>query len=209
MFLALFPVYSLAILGTHATTPAWWPMVRLDGLAGRPSATLVIGGFLLSNIPYFASGLYLLDMIPRRGGSAARGERRSGAGHSTYPLLGGLVLACGFVSSVYHGVQAVGPHHTAEALFYVDHGLAISSFFYFLTQCGLPSRKTLLLGTTGIALLAAPAGEAYAFLHSIWHLVSAGVTVSWANDRVERRKQFILSTCRERRAAMGKRRTPQ
>eukprot|EP00567_Pseudictyota_dubia_P001366 CAMPEP_0197464810 /NCGR_PEP_ID=MMETSP1175-20131217/64216_1 /TAXON_ID=1003142 /ORGANISM="Triceratium dubium, Strain CCMP147" /LENGTH=339 /DNA_ID=CAMNT_0043000805 /DNA_START=92 /DNA_END=1111 /DNA_ORIENTATION=- len=199
MSLALFPVYCLAVHGTHATTPSWWPMERLDGIAAQPSAALLIGGFLLSNLSYLISGLYLTGAISQRRRQGGEAKIGIGAGLSSQPLLGGLVLACGLVSLVYHTVQAIGPHHAVEALFYVDHGIAISSFFYFLVQCGLPSRKTLLIGTAGITLLAIPAGEAYAFLHSIWHFLSAGATVSWANDRVERRKQFIRSARRERK----------
>jgi len=98
------------------------------------------------------------------------------------PILGGSVLTAGTVSTVFHSVQALGPHSLAECLCFIDHGVAISSIFYFWFKCGRPSRRTWLLSLAGLATLSFT--EGYAWLHSVWHLLSASAAVVWARDGV-------------------------
>jgi len=114
------------------------------------------------------------------------------------PILGGLVLASGFVSLLYHSFQSLGNVGIAESLCFVDHGVAMTSFCYFLTRCGIPSLKTLAIGIPSMALLLFP-GDSYPVIHSLWHMASAGTTISWAFDGVEKRRKFISDTMQERK----------
>ena len=112
------------------------------------------------------------------------------------PLLGTLILLCGVCSCLYHGFQTIGPqyHQIAEAFYYIDHGFAMSSILYFLNLCGVPGKRTLALGTTGLVLLATGSirgAETYAFIHSFWHFFSAGASVSWAHDRLEKQRANV------------------
>ena len=175
MFLALVPPYCALVHRSSATTPSWWALVKLDSVQHSQFAALILGFFLLSNISYFISGIYLYlryhhFVLPGV-------EERD-------PLLGGSVLTAGTVSTVFHSVQAFGPHSVAESLCYIDHGIAISSILYFWCKCGPPSRTTWLLSILGLATLCL-SGPGYAWLHSVWHVLSSAAAVVWARDGLD------------------------
>lgn len=199
--LTVYPLFYFLAAGKPATSPAFWSMPVLSSLIHSPSAGVIITGFLLSNISYFLSGLYLLDLIPDvRWAIPSRRKltekKEMGPGFSENPLLGTLILLCGVCSCLYHTFQTIGPqyHSIAETFFYIDHGFAISSILYFLNLCGVPGKRTLALGTTGLVLLATGSirgAETYAFIHSFWHFFSAGASVSWAHDGLEKKRANV------------------
>ena len=190
--LTVYPLFYFLAAGKPATSPSFWSMPILSSLIHSPSAGVIITGFLLSNISYFLSGLYLLDLIPDiRWAIPSRRKlmekKVDEPGFSENPLLGTLILLCGVMSVLYHTFQTIGAqyHHIAETFYYIDHGFAISSILYFLNLCGVPGKRTLALGTTGLVLLATGSirgAETYAFIHSFWHFFSAGASLSWAHD---------------------------
>ena len=99
MILALIPPYFALFCRTVPTMPSFWPLVKLvdSVIAG------VIVMFLLSNIAYFVSGIYLflryhLSILPNETSEVAFRD----------PLLGGSVLTAGTVSTVFHSIQALG-----------------------------------------------------------------------------------------------------
>jgi hypothetical protein len=163
MFLALVPIYCALVKGTCARMPSWWQVFNMDHVLKAKSAAVVVGCFLFSNIAYFLSGTYLLNRFPfqRNGKSTAFKPTR-------FSMLGVWILAAGLVSTIFHSVQALGPYPVAEALCYVDHGVAISASFYFCDTCGLPSRRVCAIGLAGIAALVITE-PGYAWLHSTWH----------------------------------------
>lgn len=169
MIVALIPPYFLLVHRTFPTMPTCWSLVKLDSVTAG-----VLGMFLLSNIAYFASGIYLF----LRYHFAVPSETREVSFRD--PLLGASVLTAGAVSTVFHSVQALGPQSLAECLCFIDHGVAISSIFYFWFRCGRPSRRTWVLSLAGMATLSIT--EGYAWLHSAWHLLSASAAVVWARD---------------------------
>ena len=187
MSLALVPPYFYLIYKTHPSMPAFWPLVKLDSVFHSPYAAFILGVFLLSNIAYFVSGAYLYlryyHSVPSETSEMA--SRRD-------PLLGCSVLTAGTVSTVFHSVQALGPQSLAECLCYIDHGVAISSVFYFWYRCGRPNRNTWLLSLAGLATLSIT--EGYAWLHSAWHLLSASAAVVWARDGLGPRKTKPVTT---------------
>jgi hypothetical protein len=174
MFLALVPPYYALVHRTAATTPSWWSLVKLDSVLHSPHAAFILGFFLLSNIAYFISGIYLYHkyhhLVP--------------AVEARDPWLGVSVLTAGTISTVFHSVQALGPYSVAECLCYIDHGVAISSILYFWCKCGRPSRTTWLLSILGMATLCL-SGPGYAWLHSVWHFLSAAASVLWAQDGLD------------------------
>ena len=190
--LTVYPLFYFLAAGKPATSPSFWSMPILSSLIHSPSAGVIITGFLLSNLSYFLSGLYLLDLIPDvRWAIPSRRKlmekKVNEPGFSENPLLGTLILLCGVMSVLYHTFQTIGAqyHHIAETFYYIDHGFAISSILYFLNLCGVPGKRTLALGTTGLVLLATGSirgAETYAFIHSFWHFFSAGASLSWAHD---------------------------
>lgn len=193
--LTIYPLIYFLAAGKPVSPPSFWGMPVLTSLVHSPSAGLVIGGFLLSNISYFLSGLYLLDAIPRLDVRWAIPSKRKlmvkaeGPGFSENPLLGIMVILCGVCSVLYHTFQSFGPIHVAETFFYIDHGFAISSILYFLNLCGVPGKKTLAIGAAGLVMLATGSlrgAEAYAWIHSLWHFFSAGASVSWAHDGLKK-----------------------
>jgi len=191
MILFFVPMYA-ALTGDYARMPEFWPLVDVGFLKSMP---LFLAGFLGSNIFYFMSGLYLLNWTPiSSSGSSSNNlyeQKRISSNKSRSPMLGALVLSSGLVSTIYHTFQALGYTQLAESLCFMDHGLAITSGLYFFQKCGMPSLKTLSIGIPSIGLLAFPVVEAYPVLHSLWHLASAGTTVSWAFDGVERRNRSL------------------
>lgn len=181
LILTLIPPYFFLVLGEAPTTPSWWPLQQVfDDM--RPE---YIALFLLSNSAYYASSAVLFR------------DRRRGVPHPL--MLPWLTLVAGLASTVYHYYQSMGVTVAAEALAYVDHGIAISAGFYFLRKCGFPRLGTSVLGISGLSLFKFR-GDQYPASHSLWHIVSALTIISWANDLVAKRKKYIareLSSKRE------------
>lgn len=180
MTLALIPPFCVAFYQTHPTMPSFWPLVKLDSVVHSPYAAIILGTFLLSNVAYFISGAYLYlryhPLAPKHNEATSSSSVRD-------PLLGGAVLTAGTVSTLFHSVQALGPQSLAECLCFIDHGVAISSVLYFFRTCGWPSWRTWILSVAGIATLSIH--EGYAWLHSVWHLLSASAAIVWARDGLD------------------------
>lgn len=185
MFLALIPIYSAVVHQTSTATPSWWKLENIDSIFNSPYANLLVAAFLLSNIAYFISGIYLLNKFPRIG----EVEEEENSKSVSYPALGSIILTAGGVSTIFHAVQSLGSYAIAESLCYIDHAVAISSCFYFYRKCGAPSGKTLAVGLSGVTMLFIT-GPGYAFLHSAWHFFSAAAAVFWARDGLERRNSL-------------------
>jgi len=135
MLIILFPILS-AFNGTYAKMPSWWSFVHIDHLRNNKIGQLICTAFLLSNAFYFVSGLYLLNKVKLRNLSfnaktSIGSSKDASAYKARYPMLGWLVLCSGMISLLYHTFQALGPLPVAESLCFIDHGLAISSFFLF------------------------------------------------------------------------------
>lgn len=197
MLLILVPFICI-LNGSCAQMPSWWAMSNLKYLQSTKVGTLICIGFLSSNVFYFLSGLYLLNKKPLR---RNMDRRRSVVDTNGFdPMLGWLTLCCGGMSLIYHSFQAVGPINVAQSLCFVDHGLAISSACCFLDRCGFPSVKTWIIGLLSLSLLVI-SGDVYPIVHSLWHLGSAGASISWAADGVERRRKFIAESLKQRRSS--------
>lgn len=180
MLLALIPIYSALCLGTCAAMPEWWKVVNMENIRQSREAMLVIHGFLLSNIAYFASGIFLLARFP------VRSVRKRNAlfplvKPSEFSMLGVWILLAGGVSTVFHSVQALGSHTLSESLCYIDHAVAISAAFYFFKTCGFPSRRVWTIGVASLMALLF-SDPAYALIHSAWHFLSATTATLWALD---------------------------
>jgi hypothetical protein len=103
--------------------------------------------------------------------------------------LGGTVWASGVVSAIYHIFQSIDvSDYFAETLCFLDHGVAMSSVLYFIKVCGIPRLRTAMMGALSLVALK-PKGAAYAYTHSVWHFLSAAVTISWAHDGIQRHKR--------------------
>jgi hypothetical protein len=87
--------------------PGWWPLTSMDRIISSPSAQVIVTLFLSSNVFYLASGLYLLC----RFGPIRENAKSSLKG---YPLLGGMVLTAGAVSTIFHAYQALGSFSIAQ-----------------------------------------------------------------------------------------------
>ncbi|GAX09245.1 hypothetical protein FisN_17Lh288 [Fistulifera solaris] len=172
------------------STPPFWKMVQVDYIWECPDAALVIGAFLGSNLSYFLAGYRIMNELPPRRNRL----------FCPYGCLAFWIWAAGLVSTVFHAVQSMG-HATlpyAEALYYVDHGIAGAAVFYFYHICGLPNRNALALGVAGLLCLALPLRPGYAWLHSLWHILSAAAALMWTcQGKIARRKQ-LLSAVRDR-----------
>ena len=174
------PLYAFLVVNKPPTMPSWWPMKTVNIC---PLSTFL---FLASNIAYFASGFVLLM------------ERR--IFRKPHPrLLPELVFSSGTISAFYHAFQSCGSKIVAETLCYIDHGIAITTSFYFLQECGFPRIGTLALGIAGLVCLGFYPGNAYPTFHSIWHFISAAVIVRWANDSIVKRQKFISRELLRRR----------
>ena len=104
-------------------------------------------------------------------------------------FLGAWVLLAGLVSTIFHSVQTLGDYAIAEGWCYLDHGVAISAILYFFRICGRPNKIVWTLGGTGLVALSIPNG--YAWLHSVWHVLSAAAAVVWGlQQKAERREQL-------------------
>lgn len=188
MALAIVPVYSSLVWNVLPTMPHWWPLTRMDQLFTSPSWNLIVTVFLSSNLFYFASGAYLLGRFSLLSKTAYAGK----TGLKGFPMLGGLIMTAGAVSTTFHYFQALGSFRIAEALCYVDHAVAISSILYFWHRCGRPGLAASLMAAAGFATLAITQPLViYPYLHSAWHGLSAGAAVFWANDGVNRRLQMM------------------
>ena len=184
MLLAIVPIYSTVIQGTYASMPDWWQVVKMDVIRHSEDAVFVIGGFLLSNIAYFASGCMMLKWFPSR---KTHPRRPIGYRPTKFTMLGIWILLAGVVSTVFHSVQALGSYAVAESLCYVDHGVAISACLYYLKTCGWPSKRVWALGVPALASLVI-SYPCYAVLHSVWHFLSAAVATTWAVEGYRRQK---------------------
>ena len=174
MILALLPFYCLFFKGVCATMPDWWQVVKID----THNTPFSVGCFLFSNASYFLAGSYLLTRFPfQRKGKVYQPTR--------FSMLGVWILVAGLVSVIFHSVQTVGSYALAESLCYIDHGIAISSGFYYFDTCGFPSRCTLGLGLAGLAALVFTY-PGYVWLHSSWHLLSAAAATRWALEGHDR-----------------------
>ena len=100
--------------------------------------------------------------------------------------LGYWVLAAGIMSTIFHTVQACGNYRIAEALCYLDHGIAGTAICHFYNRCGTPSLRTILCGIIAFITLAFPITSihlpSYTTLHSLWHTLAAVTAVLWAYD---------------------------
>ena len=170
--LAAFPLYSAITTGSYACMPEWWPVVCLKGIFGS-FFWVVVSGFLLSNICYFASGAYLVKRF------ITSNDHQS---NKPFLLLGTWILLAGLISTIYHSVQAiVGVNNVLHTLAFIDHGVALTAGCYYLDTCGWPSKKVLTIGLSGIACLAVCYNaETYAILHALWHGLSAAAATTWA-----------------------------
>lgn len=94
------------------------------------------------------------------------------------------ILTSGLVSTIFHSFQAMSgsaeASALAEALCFVDHGVAGASVLYFWNVCGRPRRSTVVVGVAGLVALALPLRPGYAWLHSLWHFLSATAALLWA-----------------------------
>jgi hypothetical protein len=160
--------------------------------ADSTSTHSLMSAFLWSNVSYLLAGLYLLRRYPMMKSldSAVLRSSRASLLSPFAPLLAKYVpsrgtwlslwlLLSGFVSTLFHAVQAYGDYAVAEGWCYLDHGVAISATLYFLHYCKAPRRLTWVVGGLGVALLALPL-PGYLFLHSTWHVLSAGAATLWA-----------------------------
>lgn len=174
------------------STPQFWKMVQVDYILECPDATLVIGAFLGSNLSYFLAGYRIFCDLPSR--------RRNRLFVCPYGGLAGWIWAAGLISTIFHAVQSMGQASLsyAEALYYIDHGIAGAAVFYFYHICGLPNWHATGLGMAGLLCLALPLRPGYAWLHSLWHVLSAAAAWMWTcQGKVARRKQ-LLSAVRDR-----------
>jgi len=190
LILCLLPVFSLILFQRPLPTPDWWKMVSIPSICHSHgiTRTAVLTGFLGSNISYAVAGGILLRNFPTT-------KRRSL--FNKYNALGWWVLAAGLVSTVFHSFQALGNRHVAEALCYVDHGLAGSAVFYFWHVCGRPRGWVAYLCGIGLFTLAYP--TQYFGMHSTWHLLSAATAVGWAQQGRLQRVQRLVSAMQEKK----------
>ncbi len=180
MALSFVPIYCAIFKGTCASMPYWWPVVKMNYIRQSRDASLIIGGFLFSNIAYFISGSILLQRFPFR--AVENGVLPIKP--TKFSMLAVWILLAGTVSTIFHSVQALGSHAIAESLCYVDHGVAISACFYFFHTCGVPSKRVWALGIVGLAALIFT-DPGYAILHSAWHFLSAAAATRWAIESHE------------------------
>jgi hypothetical protein len=203
--LCLVPLYASFVGHSPPSTPSWWKLVNLESFwLESPADTLsthsLMSAFLWSNVSYLLAGLYLLRRYPmlKARDSAVLCSSRASLLSPFAPLLSKYVpsrgtwlalwlLLSGFVSTLFHAVQAYGDYAIAEGWCYLDHGVAISATMYYLQYCKAPQRLTLVVGGLGVALLALPL-PGYLFLHSTWHLLSAAAAALWATQPSARRR---------------------
>jgi hypothetical protein len=190
--LCFVPLYTWAAWQALPVTPAVWKLVNMDFVWRTGAGALsVVAAFLASNACYFLAAAYLLQ----KGGVLPVPPFISTTGSDSKPTtivppsLGWWVLSAGCMSTLFHTVQAVGDYRVAEALCYLDHGVAGTAVLFYLYTCGRPSGRALLCGGAGLITLAFPAAAlcppAYTWLHSLWHALSALAAVLWAVDAAQ------------------------
>jgi len=189
------------------TTPFFWKMIRLEYILQSPDALPVVSFFLLSNIAYGWAAAHVLQQLPprRQRHALTKLQERQEAPQKIrqmlkvpsppicrYSALGWWILTAGVVSTVFHSVQALGPNLWAEALCYLDHGIAGAAVMYFWHMCGPPQGLyTLTLAAAGMTCLAFPFPPGYVWLHAVWHVLSAATAVLWIQQgKPERRRQL-------------------
>lgn len=205
--LCFVPFYTLLAYQTMPVTPTIWKLVNMDFIWCAQHAVSIVIAFLASNATFFIAALYLLQQsgtIPSittmnvRTSNDTQSSMLSLSSHDERKhsrnsrrrlpaALGYWVLSAGIMSTIFHSVQALGNYRIAEALCYMDHGVAGTAICYFYYTCGRPSIRTLLCGILGLITLAYPADSilhisAYTLLHSMWHTFAALTAVLWAND---------------------------
>ena len=209
--LCFVPIFTWAVWQTIPVTPDVWKLVNMDFIwwyyTHQHEALSVIGTFLASNASFFGAAFYLLHQSHRRLCHPVENmspttspitsptkptvtATATGLYHPRPKIipssLGYWVLAAGIMSTIFHTVQACGNYRIAEALCYLDHGIAGTAVCHFYSQCGAPSLRTLLCGIVALVTLAFPITSihlpSYTTLHSIWHALAAVTAVLWASD---------------------------
>ena len=184
MVLAIVPPYCAITKGTCAAMPEWWSVVNMEHIARAENSHWIIGPFLASNISYFVSGAYLMNRF-RLFRNAPTGSMQIKP--NRFAMLGVWVSLAGLISTIFHSVQALGPHALAESLCYFDHAVALSAILYFVDTCGLPSKSVSFIGALAIATLVITT-PGYAWLHSTWHYLSAVAATRWALEGYQSRR---------------------
>lgn len=212
--LCFVPIYTLTVWQTIPVTPDVWKLVNMDFIwwyyTHKPHAISVIFTFLASNASFFMAALFLLKQsypavttvtpkqIQKTSSSTSSSTVSSTAatiaaatavlnrGKNIPSSLGYWVLAAGIMSTIFHTVQACGNYRIAEALCYLDHGIAGTAICHFYNRCGTPSLRTILCGIIAFITLAFPITAihlpSYTTLHSLWHTLAAATAVLWAYD---------------------------
>jgi hypothetical protein len=186
--LCFVPLYTWAAWQALPVTPAVWKLVNMDFVWRTGAGAMsVVTAFLASNACYFLAAAYLLQkggVLPVPSFLMAASDTKPAT--TIAPSLGWWVLSAGCMSTLFHTVQAVGDYRIAEALCYLDHGVAGTAVLFYLYTCGRPSGRALLCGGAGLITLAFPAAAwcppAYTWLHALWHALSALAAVWWACD---------------------------
>lgn len=196
--LCFVPLYTWAAWQALPVTPAVWKLVNMDFVWHAADALSIVTAFLASNACYFLAAAYLLQRGGVFGSAPMLLPFMKQDTHSKHPTastippsLGWWLLSAGCMSTLFHTVQAVGDYRVAEALCYLDHGVAGTAVLYYGDRCGRPSGRALLCGVAGLITLAFPAAAlcppAYTWLHSLWHALSAVTAVLWACDASDHR----------------------
>lgn len=173
MILAVWPAYRWFCLSVPTVTPNWWKMTCMQYIRKSPDQFAVVSLFLLSNASYFLTSACFFGLSSKWAMPYQNKKIQ-------FTDLGYGVLACGFVSTVFHSLQAHATNLISEAACFVDHGVALTCFLYFCRVCGLPRQKRVLVtGGIGLLALALPLQPAYTWLHSAWHVLSALAALLW------------------------------
>jgi hypothetical protein len=211
--LCFVPLYTILVWQTTPVTPDVWKLVNMDFVWRAQHAISIIFAFLASNTSFFIAAIYLLQHSDDTNISKSRRiiqnndtinnntdqnnidpikQQPSSSSSLSSPsiklpaTLGYWVLSAGIVSTLFHTVQAIGNYRIAEALCYIDHGIAGTAICHFYYKCGRPSFRTILCGMIGLCTLAFPITliylPLYTFLHSLWHILAAFTAVLWAKD---------------------------
>jgi hypothetical protein len=211
--LCFVPIYTLTVWQTIPVTPDVWKLVNMDFIwwyyTHKPHAISVIFTFLASNASFFMAALFLLkqsnpvvttitpQQIQKTSSSTSSTVSSTATaiaaatavlnrGKAIPSSLGYWVLAAGIMSTIFHTVQACGNYRIAEALCYLDHGIAGTAICHFYNRCGTPSLRTILCGIIAFITLAFPITSihlpSYTTLHSLWHTLAAATAVLWAYD---------------------------
>jgi hypothetical protein len=200
--LCLVPVYTLTVWQTIPVTPDVWKLVNMDFIwwyyTQKHHAISVIFTFLASNASFFIAALYLLKQSGASKTDFSTAAQMTAADTAAAVLnrskqmpssLGYWVLAAGVMSTIFHTVQACGNYRIAEALCYLDHGIAGTAICHFYNRCGMPSLRTIVSGIVAFIILAFPITSihlpSYTTLHSLWHTLAAITAVVWANDATQ------------------------